>query len=239
MPHERRAGLGAAGHHVDHASWQDIEATRQAQTRERVLVRRLADERVSGGQRRRHLPRHQEQREVERHDRRDDAERLLDREVDLVRRYRRDRSAVAPPAHFRVVIEARGDPLDAVDRFDQRLPGLARHEGGELALVGTDLRGHGAQQAGLLDTGHPPPGGLGARGGLDRGGHVVRSAVVRDSKEVERGGVPDVAGGTGAGGDPGAVDQDGGDVGHGTSLLEVTAAVANVTVIYRGRHRCT
>ena len=80
------------------------------------------------------------------------------------------------------------------------------------------LRGHGAQIGRLLDAGHPPPGGLGSGRGLDGGGNVVGSAVGDDAEEVERGGVPDLAGGTGAGGNPGAVDQDGGDVGHAVVL---------------------
>ena len=123
-------------------------------------MRRLAHDRVAGGDRRRDLPRHQQQRKVERHDRRHDAERFLDREVDLMRRDRRNRGAVAPSAHLRVVVEAGRDPLDAVDRLDQRLAGLARHQRRELALLGPDLaRPRGAVPPSPRPA--PPPGGLG------------------------------------------------------------------------------
>ena len=94
------------------------------------------------------------------------------------------------------------------------LPGLARHEGRELALLGPDLGRDPAQVVSLLHARHPPPGGLGPRGRLHRRGDVLVSAIRHQPHEVERGGIPDLAGGGPAGGHPRAVDEDGGDVGH-------------------------
>ena len=74
--------------------------------------------------------------------------------------------------------------------------------------------GDGSEVPRLLDAGHTPPGGLSARGGGDRHPDVVTVAVGRHAEELERGGVSDLAGDRGARGHPGAVDQDGRDVGH-------------------------
>ena len=91
-------------------------------------MRRLAHHRVARRDGRRDLPRHQEQGKIERHDRRDHSERLLDREIQLVARDRRDRVPVARARDFAVVLEARRHPVDAVDRFTERLAALERHQ---------------------------------------------------------------------------------------------------------------
>ena len=118
---QRLARVRPTGDDIDHSGRQPVVAPGHEQVGQRVLMRRLADDRVPRRQRRRDLPRHQQERKVERHDGGDDAERLLDREVELMRGDRRNGGAVAPSAHFGVVVEAGRDPLDAVHRLDQRL----------------------------------------------------------------------------------------------------------------------
>ena len=133
--HQRLAGLLAgAGDDAHHAGRQHLEGRGQLERRERRLVGRLDDHRVAGRQRRRHLPRHEQQRIVERHDRRHHAERLLDREVDLVLEARRDGVAARVAPDLGVVVEAGGRPLDLVEVLDHRLAALERHELGELVV---------------------------------------------------------------------------------------------------------
>jgi hypothetical protein len=207
MVDQRHSGRGAAGDHVDHARGQDVEDFGELQRRQRILVRRLADDGVAGGDRRRHLPRHQQQREVERHDRGDHPERLLDREVDLVRRHRRQRQPVARTRHLGVVVEAGGDPLDAVDRFAERFAGLERHQRRQLVLERADAAADFTQQTGLFDARHLPPGMLRGAGGGNGAADVFRPAVGDLAKRRQRGRIGDRAAGRRRRLDPRAVDQ--------------------------------
>ena len=59
---------------------------------------------------------------------------------------------------------------------------------------------------------------MGPGRGLDGRADVVGARVGHHAEQVEGGGIADVAGGAGASGNPGAVDQDGGDVGHAEIL---------------------
>ncbi len=60
---ERAAGLRSTGDDVDDAGRQPVVALRHQEIAERVLMRRLADDGVPCHERRRHLPRHQQQAE--------------------------------------------------------------------------------------------------------------------------------------------------------------------------------
>ena len=91
---ERAGGVAAAApvhERHDRGERREVEERRlrqQARTeqepRERVLVRRLAHHRISGSNRRRDLPCHQQQWKIERGDARHDAEGLLADEVHLM-----------------------------------------------------------------------------------------------------------------------------------------------------------
>ena len=83
-----------------------------------------------------------------------------------------------------------------------------------------DLAGDGAKVVCLFDAGHAPPVGLRAGGGVHRRGNVVLVAVGHEAQQVERGGVPDLPGGAAVGGHPGAIDEDGRDVGHAVVLVK-------------------
>ena len=61
-----------------------LDQLHELERRRRGELRRLDDDRVAGGERGRELPRQQQQRRVPRHDRRDDAERLVARVVERV-----------------------------------------------------------------------------------------------------------------------------------------------------------
>ena len=100
----------------------------ERQRGQRRLARRLEDDGVAAGQRRRDLPRREQQREVPRHDRGDDADRLAQRvgEVVALDRNRLARHLVGPAGE---VLEAlgRGRDLD-VPRFADRLAVVQRLE---------------------------------------------------------------------------------------------------------------
>ena len=134
--HQRRAGLRSAGDHVDDAVRQVRQRPLdQPQRRQRRQLRGLDDDGVAGGQRRRDLPAEEQQRVVERHDGRDDAERLLDGEVDLMFGRRRDRRAVRVARDLRVVLEAGRRPLDLVEVLDARLAAFERQQLRQLRAV--------------------------------------------------------------------------------------------------------
>ena len=129
---DRLADVAGAGEQVDDSGRQVVEARRQHQGRERRQLRRLADGRVAGRQRRRELPGEQQQRVVPRHDAADHADRLLQHERELRRLDRRDHAAGAVAPDLGVVVERGGGPADLVGVLDQRLAALERHHAREL-----------------------------------------------------------------------------------------------------------
>ncbi len=147
-------------------------------------------------------------RKVEGDDCRDDAVRLLHREVDLVRQDGRHRVPPASPTHFGVIVEAGRNPVDAVHRFDERFAGLPRHQRGELALPSANLRGDVVQVLGLLHARGLPPGVLGPSRRLHRGVHIGGTRVGGGVEQLERCGIPDLAGSGAVCRHPGAVDEE-------------------------------
>ena len=100
---------------------------RQRQGRERCHLRRLADRRIAGGERRRELPGQQQQRVVPRDDAGDHPDRLLDDERQLGRLDRGDDPPGPVAPDLGVVVERGGRPADLVGVLDQRLAALERH----------------------------------------------------------------------------------------------------------------
>ena len=98
------------GHEVDDARRERLEAVGERERRQRRQLRRLADARVARRQRRRELPREQQQRVVPRHDAGDDAHRLLEHERELRGLDRRDHAAREVAPQLGVVVERRGRP---------------------------------------------------------------------------------------------------------------------------------
>ena len=154
------------------AGRQHLERVRQRERRERRLVSGLDDHGVSRRQRRRHLPRHEQQRVVERHDGRHDPVGLLDREVHLVLEARRDAGAPGMTPELGVVVEARGHPLDLVQVLDHGLAALEGHDLRQLAMHGPDAGRDLVQQPRLVDSRHPTPCPLGVASPLHRPGDV-------------------------------------------------------------------
>ena len=93
MERQRLARLFAeAGHDIEHAVRQPrlLAQLAEQQRAERRLLGRLEDDGIARDQRRPELPGRDDERIVPRHDRADDAERLLAHHRDVVRADRRD-----------------------------------------------------------------------------------------------------------------------------------------------------
>ena len=138
-----------AGEDVEHAGRQpDLDRDlAERQRGQRRLARRLEDDGVAAGQRRRDLPDREQQREVPRHDRGADAERLAQRvgEVVALDRDRLPHHLVGPAA---VVLEALGRRRDLdVARLDDRLAVVQRLEPRDLV---------GALHQALAELAHQP-----------------------------------------------------------------------------------
>ena len=192
---ERIADVGAgAGHDVGDAGRQvRHRALRHSQRGQRRQLRRLHDHGVAGGDRRRHLPRHQQERIVERGDAGHDAQRLLDGEVHLVLGDRRDRRAVRVSRDLGVVIEAGRTPFHFVQVLDSGLAAFARQQlrepGAILAQRGRDLM----QQARPLDRGDTPPPRLRGHAARHRALNVGRRRFGNRIDGLERGRIGDDA----------------------------------------------
>ena len=192
---ERRPGLRSrAGDHVDDAGRQMGQGRLdEPQRRQRRQLRGLDDHGVAGGERRRNLPDEQQQRVVERHDRRHDAERLLDREVDLMFGRRRDGRAIRAAGELRVVLKARGAPLHFVEVLDPRLAAFAREQLREARAVAAHQSRGFVQHLAALERRQPLPVLLrrGRRGA--RAPHVVGRGIDDLVDELERRRILDAA----------------------------------------------
>ena len=165
-----------------------------AQRRQRRQLARLDDDGVAGGDRGRDLPGHEQERIVERHDAADDAERLLDGEVHLVGRHRRDRAAVRVARDLGVVVEAGGAPLDLVEVLDARLAALEREELGEAGAVFAHEAGGLVEELAALDRRHAfASGAERRRRHCDGAAHVLRRGLDDLVDHLERGRVLDGA----------------------------------------------
>jgi hypothetical protein len=134
VAHERFARFATEPRHdVDDAGRQAGlgEKRRHRERRHGGMLGRLPDERVAGRERRRHLPRRQHQRRVPRHDGRDHAERLFEREIEVARPVDRDHAAfdlISKPA---VVAEPFGQVAQLRAHLEDQLAvvgGLDRRE---------------------------------------------------------------------------------------------------------------
>ena len=187
---DRLADLPGAREDVDHAGREVLEAFGQRERRERRQLGRLGDDRVPGGERRRDLPRQQQQRVVPGDDAADDAHRLLEDEGELRRLDRRDHPAREVAPELGVVVERRGRPPDLVRVLDQRLAALQRHQLGELVGAGAHPRSDLVEHLPALDRGRRGPGArrlprrrdrgvdLLGRGEADRGELLLRERVL-------------------------------------------------------------
>ncbi len=146
-----------AVHDIHRAARQSGESAREIERRQRRLFGRLDDDGIAGGEGRRHLPRQQQQGVVPRHNRGDDAVRLLDREVDLVRRHWRNRAAARVAPDLGVIVETGRRPLDLVMVLAVRFAALAGHRSGKLTVALAHPPGDLVQKASLLDAGQEPP----------------------------------------------------------------------------------
>ncbi len=171
---QRRARLAGAGDDVDDAVGQVVKQRSQGQGRERRQLRRLADDRVAGGQRRGELPAEQQQRVVPGDDAADHAERVLDDQRQLARLDRRDHPAGRVTPDLGVVVERGGAPVDLVRVLDQGLATLGGHQRSELVLMLTQPSRNLVQQLAALTRRHRPPGLPGLPGGRDRGRRLLR-----------------------------------------------------------------
>ena len=190
MVDDRFAHGRAAGDDVRDAAGQVRQALFQhPQGRQRRQLRRLDDDRIAGGDRRRDLPRQQQQRIVERDDAADDAERLLDREVDLVLGDGRDGGAVRVARNLRVVVDARGAPFHLVEIFDAGLAAFAGQQLRQAGAIRAQRDRHVVQQARALHRRHLAPACLRIRRALHRRLHVGRGALIDFVDCVERGGI--------------------------------------------------
>ena len=113
---QRRARAAVARDHVDDARRQFgfLHDLREVKRRKRRHLRRLEDDRVAGGQRRRQLPRSEQQREIRRNDRADHAVRPRP-----FRAAHRPRQLVGPARVIEQVRRGAGDVEAAglADRF--------------------------------------------------------------------------------------------------------------------------
>ena len=147
--------------------WSKQEAAARVESGRQL--RGLGDGRVAGGERRRELPREQQQRVVPGDDAADRADRVLDHERQLARLDRGDHAAGGVAADLRVVVERGGGPADLVGVLDQRLAALERHQLGELVGARAQPRGHLVQHLAALDRRGALPAALSLGGGRDRG----------------------------------------------------------------------
>ena len=173
IEHERLARLASvAGDDVDDAGRQVIEDVGEGQRRERRHLGGLDDDGVAGGERRGDLPGHQQDWIVPRHDRADDAIRLLEHEVELARLARRDDAPARVAPDLGVVAEARGGPAHLVAVLHQRLAALARQQLRQrLGLLG-QLARHLVQHLGALSRPQRAPRREGGAGRAHRRVHV-------------------------------------------------------------------
>ena len=137
-----------------------LDQLHELERRGRREFRRLDDDRVAGGERGRQLPRGQQQRRVPRHDRRDDAERLVARVVERVGLVGRQHRAfdlvgeaaevVVPLRHVRGLRAHLGDELAVVAHLDLgELPRVRRDQVAELAQQRAALRSRSASASRL------------------------------------------------------------------------------------------
>ncbi len=155
---DRLADLPGAREDVDHPCREVLEALGERERRERGQLGRLGDDRVPGCERRRDLPRQQQQRVVPGDDAADDAHRLLEDEGKLRRLDRRDDAAGEVTPELRVVVEGRRRPSNLVRVLDQRLAALLGHQLGELVRAGAHLRSDLVEHLPALDRGRRGPG---------------------------------------------------------------------------------
>ena len=129
---------------------------------ERRDLGRLHHDAVAGGERRRHLPAREHQREVPRHDLADDADRLAQRVVQEAR-LDRDRLALELVGHAAEVAVAGGRARHVERaRVAQRMAGVERFEARQLVGVGLDEVGELEQDAAAVGRRHAAPGREGA-----------------------------------------------------------------------------
>ena len=129
--------LAAAVHDVEDARRQPglLEDLDEALAQHRRVARGLEDDRVAADERGRDLPARDGDREVPGRDRADDADRLADAHLELVRHLRRRRLAEEAPA-LAGHVEGHVDRLlDVAAGLGAHLPHLAHHQLGQLVLV--------------------------------------------------------------------------------------------------------
>ncbi len=131
---QRLRRLGAAGQARHQPRRQAGEMLHELERAQRGRRRRLDHHRVADGQRGRDRERHQDDREVVRHDVRGDAEREI---LGILQRAGRRRAGQEPAIvarHLRVVAEDRSDIQQLAHRLGVGLAHLARHQLGDRAL---------------------------------------------------------------------------------------------------------
>ena len=143
--------------HVERAGREVLEARGQHQRGQRRELGRLRHDRVAGGQRRRHLPRQQQERVVPGHDAAPHAERLLEDERQLGGLDRGDHAPREVAPHLGVVVESRRGPADLVGVLEQRLAALERHHARDLLGLAPQPGGHLVEKLGALDRRHGAP----------------------------------------------------------------------------------
>ena len=179
----------------------------QPQRGQRGQLGRLEHDRVARREGRRQPPAGDRHREVPRHDDPDDAERLLEGDVDAAAH--RDLPSGQPLRGRGVVVQDVADVARLPPRVADRVAGVGHLELRQLLDVGVDLLGEPAQQASAVGRVDRPPGRQRSGGAGDRGVGLLGGRG-RDGRQHLLGGRVDQLGGRG---------HDGSSCGGGTSEL--------------------